>query len=230
VAGVVRVAACLYGAGKNLLAETAETIVVLPQVDAGAACQQVTWVGALPAGLSPAAANPHSRVLGVARPGSLSANDWEQLLAAVTAGNVAILGPIQQGDQTALAALAERGLELRVEMGIGSWMGCYHWIAASPLFAGLPAGGLAGEAYTSVLPHYILTEQGGDVLAGSLRNTNSRFEKPAMLWYSDVEAVAYGKGTLLFCQYRVFDQATTNPLAARLLCNLIGVATRGKEE
>jgi len=36
--------------------------------------------------------------------------------------------------------------------------------------------------------------------------------------------VPFGRGRLIFCQYRVFDQETPNPLAARLLCNLIGVA------
>jgi hypothetical protein len=108
-------------------------------------------------------------------------------------------------------------------MGIGSWMGCYHWIPAEPLFSGLPAGGLAGEDYTTVLPHHVLTEQGGDVLAGSLRNTNSRFQSPAMLWYSDVEAVPHGRGMLVYCQYRIFSPGD-NPLAARLLANLIAVA------
>jgi hypothetical protein len=103
-------------------------------------------------------------------------------------------------------------------------MGCFHWIPDSDLFAGLPAGGLGGEAYVDVLPWYVMSELGGDVLAGSIRNTQTRREPAAMLWYSDIEAVRLGKGVILFCQYRIFEKAGANPLAARLLHNLIQFA------
>jgi beta-galactosidase len=222
--GPVGIEAHLYDGEKNLLAESRETIPALPAVDAGVACEQVRWVGAPPAGVSSATANSDRQLLGVARPSALADHDWDDFLSAVAAGAVAILGPIQPTDQTAIAACARHGVQVQVHMGIGSWMGCYHWIPESPLFSGLPAGGLAGEVYTSVLARHVLSEQGGDILAGSLYNSNTRFESPAILWFSDVEAIAHGKGTLLFCQYRVFDQQGSNPLAARLLANLVQVA------
>jgi hypothetical protein len=75
-----------------------------------------------------------------------------------------------------------------------------------------------------VLPWYVLSEMDGDILAGSLRNTQTRREPPAMLWYSDVEAVRLGKGGLIFCQYRAFEPAAESPLAARLVYNLIRLA------
>ena len=111
-----------------------------------------------------------------------------------------------------------------MHLGIGNWMGCFHWVPDSELFAGLPAGGLAGEVYADVLPWYVMSELGGEVLAGSVRNTQTRREPPAMLWYSDVETIRLGKGALFFCQYRVFEQAGANPLAARLVSNLIQLA------
>lgn len=222
--GLLRVRALLYGQDGDLLAESAETVALLPTLDARAACAAVQWLGLPPPVLGPAARLAAGRLLGVARPGSLAERDWDALLSSAAAGAVAVIGPLQTADQVAIAALNARGLKVRVEMGMGSWMGHYHWLPASPLSAGLPAGGLAGEVHASVIPHYVLGEQGGDVLAGSLRNTNSRFASPAMLWFSDVEAVPYGQGTLLFCQYRVFEQATPDPLAARLLINVIDVA------
>jgi hypothetical protein len=103
-------------------------------------------------------------------------------------------------------------------------MGCFHWTPDSDLFKGLPAGGLAGEAYADVLPWYVMSEQGGEVFAGSIRNTQTRREPAAMLWYSDIEAVRFGQGTLFFCQYRIFEKAATNPLAAKMACNLIHLA------
>lgn len=229
--GVCRIDARLLDSSGATVAETTESICVLAPFDATEACRALAWLGDAPASaqaqpaVAPAGGNS---ILGVARPGSLGEHDWHDLLRAVATGAVAIVGPLYPQDTTAIAALTAHGASVKLHMGIGNWMGCYHWAPASPLFAGLPAGGLAGEPFVDVLPRYVLSEQGGDTLAGSLRNTQTRLEPPAILWYSDVEAVRMGKGTLVFCQYRVFDQDSCNPLAARLLGNLIDVA-RGYE-
>ncbi|HZQ05829.1 MAG TPA: hypothetical protein VFD70_04565, partial [Anaerolineae bacterium] len=74
-----------------------------------------------------------------------------------------------------------------------------------------------------VLPWYVPLELGGEVLAGSFRNTQSRLEPPRLLWYSDVETLNVGRGKIILCQYRLTDHAD-NPLAARMLCNLIQIA------
>ncbi len=233
--GEYHVVAHLLGSGGETLAETTESICVLAPVDPSEACRDVIWLGDRPAIGAPQRQTPgqgrpasafasSGSVLGVARPASLGEHDWQDLLRAVESGSVAIVGPMQPQDQTAITALTAHGVRVKLHMGLGNWMGCYHWIPASPLFAGLPAGGIAGEPYVDVLPRYVLSEQGGDTLAGSLRNTQTRLEPPAILWYSDVETVRVGKGTLLFCQYRVFDKGSANPLAARLLCNLIDVS------
>jgi len=100
-------------------------------------------------------------------------------------------------------------------------MGCYHWIPDSDLFIGLPTGGLAKRLYAEIIPKYVLAELGGDTLAGSLRNTQFRQEDPAMLWYSDIEVIPYGKGFILFCQYRIFELLERDPLAARLAYNVL---------
>jgi hypothetical protein len=111
-------------------------------------------------------------------------------------------------------------------MGIGSWMGCYHWAPQSDLFSGLPAGGLVKKPYAGVIPKYVLSEMGGEVLAGSLRNTQSRLEAPSMIWYSDIEAVRFGKGAVVFCQYRVFEYLAEDQVAARMANNLLTYAAR----
>ncbi len=165
-----------------------------------------------------------SRVVLAANPASLTEGEWDQLLARVEAGWTAIVGPMTYRDDLALRLLNRRGIDVQLHLGIGNWMGCFHWVPDSDLFAGLPAGGLAGEAYVDVLPWYVMTELGGQVLAGSIRNTQTRREPPAMLWYSDIEAVRLGQGVIFFCQYRIFEKAEANPLATRLLRNLIQLA------
>lgn len=155
------------------------------------------------------------------RPGLLSMEEWQVLLDVAEAGGVGVIGPLRPEDELAHATLAERGVTVDLHFGIGNWMGCYHWIPAADLFEGLPAGGLAGEWYADVLPHYVMSELGGQVFGGSFRNTQTRREAPAMIWYSDVEAIPFGRGTLVFCQYRLFERVGGNPLAGKLLGNLL---------
>jgi hypothetical protein len=151
-------------------------------------------------------------------------DDWEVLLAAADSGGVGVIGALRPEDELARSILGERRVNVDLHFGIGNWMGCYHWIPAEEMFEGLPAGGLAGEAYADVLPHYVMSELGGQVFAGSFRNTQTRREDPAMIWCSDIEAIPFGAGKLIFCQYRLFDRAGSNPLAGRLLGNLLRVA------
>ena len=157
----------------------------------------------------------------IAHPGSLTRTDWEMVLEEVSGGRSAVIGPLRPQDEAALSLLASHGISIRLHFGIGNWMGCYHWIPASPLFSGLPCGGLAGEAYVNVRPRYVMSELGGEVLAGSLSNTQTRLEAPAILWYSDIERISLGKGSVVFCQYLIFDTPMADPLADQLLANLI---------
>jgi hypothetical protein len=211
--------------------EAMQTVLSLAPVDWPAMPSGIHWLGQRPAflehaGLSLAAplAGAESRLLVAAQPASLYEDDWQELFSAVEAGAAAIVGALHKRDDLALRHLRKRGLDVQLHLGIGSWMPCYHWVPNSELFAGLPAGGLAGAAYADVLPWYGMSEQGGHVLAGSLRNTQTRLEAPRILWYSDIEAVPLGAGELIFCQYRLFENAHTQPLAARLLSNLLHLA------
>jgi len=145
------------------------------------------------------------------------------VLEEVSAGRSAVIGPLRPQDEAALDLLALHGIAIKLHFGIGNWMGCYHWIPASPLFSGLPCGGLAGEAYVNVRPRYVMSELGGEVLAGSFSNSQTRLEAPAILWYSDIERITVGKGYLVFCQYLIFDAPMADPLADRLLANLISM-------
>jgi hypothetical protein len=216
-----------------LLAETTETVLVLPPPSWSDIPGGITLLGASPVGEGAAPLFVHTpleenrKELVVAPiPGSLNRDDWDALLAVADAGGVGVIGPLRPEDELALPTLGERGVNVDLHFGIGNWMGCYHWIPAGEMFEGLPAGGLAGEAYADVLPHYVMSELGGRVFAGSFRNTQTRREAPAMIWYSDIEVTPFGSGKLFFCQYRLFDRAGSNPLAGRLLGNLLRLARR----
>jgi hypothetical protein len=217
---------------RAVVSEAQAEVLALPPLEWAGALDRLEWVGARPAiagpGSSPATppANGLGRPLVAALPGSLTEADWHGLLEAAWAGGTALVGPLHPRETLALRVLAAHGLALKLYHAIGNWMGCYHWVPASRLFAGLPANGLAGPVYTEVLPWWGLGEQGGRVLAGSIRNTQTRREAPAMQWYSDIELVPFGAGQLIFCQYRVFERAHELPVAARLLRSLAALAER----
>jgi len=208
-------------------AETSRNFWVLPPVDLEGVYAGARWIGTPPAWISnfggmPSEQDP-KRLLVIAHPGSLTRTDWETVLNEVSGGRCAVLGPLRPSDEAALDLLASNGITIRLHFGIGNWMGCYHWIPASPLFSGLPCGGLAGEAYVNVRPNYVMSEIGGEVLAGSFSNSQTRLEAPAIFWYSDIERITLGKGCLVFCQYMIFDTPWADPLADRLLANLISM-------
>lgn len=205
VTGEYRVIARIVGDDEDLMTTT-ESVLALPTVD------------------------PYEHpttVLVAAEPASLSVADWQSFFAAVESGATSIVGPLRPGDTTAIGALTDRGIPIALHFGLGNWMGCYHWQPPSDLFAGLPNRGLAGEAYADVLPRYILTELGGEMLAGSFRNTETRHDVAKMLWFSDIETIEHGRGRLIFCQYRIFTEPGRDPLADRMRLNLLRVASAG---
>ena len=240
-AGMYRIVAKLLANGETL-AETMHTILCLDPVDWSNLTHNFRYIGQAP-DHSPLAINDeqpesstgpieqtHSLVYLAAKPATLQETEWETLLNSVELGATAIIGALKPDDSTAIQAFIARGIDVRLHFGIGSWMGCYHWVPGSPVFSGLPAGGLALTPYAEILPKYILSELGGEILAGSLRNTQSHLEAPAMLWFSDIECIRFGKGRLLFCQYRAFDAIGHNPVAERLAFNLLQYAAQSARE
>lgn len=220
--------------GSHDCAGTSRNFWVLPPVDLERVYAGVQWIGALPTWVSNfggiLSEEDQKRLLVIPHPGSLAQTDWEMVLEEVSGGRSAVIGQLRPQDESALGLLASHGISIRLHFGIGNWMGCYHWIPASPLFSGLPSGRLAGEAYVNVRPRYVMSELGGEVLAGSFSNSQTRLEAPAILWYSDIEQITFGKGRLVFCQYLIFDEPRADPLADRLLVNLISMLQTSAKE
>jgi hypothetical protein len=214
--------------GEELLAESLETLTVLPPIDLESLAGEVEGfpnAAALECLFDPprrTTANASvDAILLAPTPASLTEKNWERLLERVQSGRTALLGPLHLNDALPQGILKQAGIPVELNLGIGNWMGCFHWFYERQLIMNLPDTPLAGEPYADVLPWYVLSELGGTPWAGSLRNSQTRFEAPRMLWYSDIEVLSFGQGTLVFCQYRVLETARQNPLAAHLSANLI---------
>jgi hypothetical protein len=233
VPGECQIAASLVAGGETL-AESSQNILVLEAVDWEYLGIAVKSWGEPPESIyfqnegntAPQSGNPEPVVNLAAYPATLSEEDWDALFQTIESGGICIVGALRPEDKQSLQAFNRRGVNLKLSFGIGSWIGCYHWVPDSPIFAGLPNRGLAMKPYAEVLPKYVLSELGGDVQAGSLRNTQTRVEPPAMLWYSDIEVVRLGKGSIVFCQYRAFEKIDGDPVASRLAYNLLRFASQ----
>jgi hypothetical protein len=227
------------------LAETSETIQAFPPIDWNDTRLKIRGFGQVTG--SPRfnailqADTPHQNSTSepehfinlAAHPGTLEEEQWDTLFKSVRAGGGAVVGALRPEDKNSIKEFNSRGIKLELHPGIGSWMGCNHWVPRKDPFSDLPAGGLAKRPYAEFIPKYVLSELGGEVLAGSFRNTQSREQSPTMLWYSDIEAIRFGQGVILFCQYRVFDCLDRDPLAARLAGNIIRLVNNileGKRE
>lgn len=199
---------CRLKRGLVTLAEAEETIHCLPKID----LEEL---------------NTDNRVIIVKEPARLSGKEWSAVLERASRGQPVIIGAMRPGDKVAQEALTRSGISVELHPGYGSWLGCHHWLPKTGLTANLPsAGGLAGEAYTDILPRYILTELGGTLLAGSIRSSQDPFAPKMISWRSDIEQVSFGKGKIIFCQYRIFEPGFSHPVAAHLAYNLIGLASK----
>ena len=199
---------CRLKRGLTTLAEAEETIYCLPKID----LEEF---------------KTDDRVIIVKEPGKLSGAEWSAVIEGASRGQAVIIGAMRPEDKIAQEALKRSGIMIELHTGYGSWLGCHHWLPKSGLTANLPnAGGLAGEAYSGILPCYILTEVVGTVLAGSIRCSQDPFSPKIISWRSDIEQVSFGKGKIIFCQYRIFEPSSLHPVALHLVRNLIGLAAR----
>jgi beta-galactosidase len=239
IPGVYKVSARLDNEGEQLAAST-ETFLALPFTSLKDVMTRVAWIGK-PNGLhgeegclfwsypvKPRPADGNEDIIIAPFPSKLSLLEWETLLEAANGGGVAVIGPLHPRDRIALQALHRKGIDLYLELGIGSWIGCYHWIPNYSPFEGLPSGGFAGEAYIDLQPHYSLREIGGEIMAGAIRSKHTVDGPSEFIWYSDIESLSFGRGKLIFCQYRIFDNLASHPISRRLFDNLIRYIWNGE--
>jgi hypothetical protein len=179
----------------------------------------------------PISAAQDSQAILVGLPGELSVEGWAEMLGLARSGFSVVIGALSPENEIACETLLRAGIPVELHPGFGSWMGCHHWLPAGELTECLPtAGGLAGEAFADILPRYVLAELGGDVLAGSMRCSQERESPKEIQWRSDIEKISFGNGRLFFCQYRLFEQAHTHPVASRMAYNLVRMAARPSRE
>jgi len=121
-------------------------------------------------------------------------------------------------------------VSLRLKRGLGHWMGHPRFVKDHPLFDGLPSDCIMGQVYENVWPQHSLMDVEGETLAGTIGIDwfpdydldRRHYYGPGDVWWgSDMAVAPVGKGKCILSQFRIVDNLGTDPVADKILFNLI---------
>ena len=116
-----------------------------------------------------------------------------------------------------------------IQQAKGLWVGVSHIVTDHPVFAGLPSKCMMGQAYENVWSPQTLLGTGGESIVGAVSHGWHQGEKdaqnylgPSPAWYGmDMGVVSHGQGRYVLSALRVVKNLGTDPVADRILFNLI---------
>jgi hypothetical protein len=114
----------------------------------------------------------------------------------------------------------------------GLWVGVGHVVKDHPVFDGLPSNGLMGQTYENVWAMKTLTGLDTQPIVGSLthdfypmkRNKPNYLGPEPAWWGTDLGVVQHGEGRLILSALRLLDNLGQDPVADKILFNLINYA------
>jgi hypothetical protein len=119
-------------------------------------------------------------------------------------------------------------LSATVERAQGLWTCIPHLVREHPIFSGLPTGGMMRDLYENVWAPLTLRDLGGETIVASIgfdwssANHTRHYAGPGDSWWgADLAVVPHGKGRVLVSQLRLVGNLGRDPVADRILFNLI---------
>ena len=118
---------------------------------------------------------------------------------------------------------------------LGLWVGVSHIVTDHPVFDGLPVNCMMGQEYENVWSPYVLKDMGGELIVGSVSygfyaapDTDKQcYKGPEPAFYGmDMGVVPHGKGRYVLNTLRLLENLGTDPVADKILFNLIDWAAR----
>ncbi|HOJ32185.1 MAG TPA: glycoside hydrolase family 2 TIM barrel-domain containing protein [Candidatus Hydrogenedentes bacterium] len=157
------------------------------------------------------------------------AESMADLFAKVHDGAVAIFFE-PPADWNELAEKVDAEIKATSKDAVGAFLGMYHYVKTHPVFEGLPNRCLMRQPYRNVIPARTFLEKSDEDICGTF-DTNPMAPGHYMIqdapwWGSDILVRRYGSGRLVFTHLRVFEYLKTDPVAARLLVNLLNHFSR----
>ena len=126
----------------------------------------------------------------------------------------------------------------RLKQAVGTWTCVPHIVKDHPIFDGLPVNGMMGPIYENVWAPISLQDIGGEAVAGAIAydwfpdydQSKRHYYGPGDTWWgADVAIVPLGKGRCIASQLRLTENLGKDPVADRLLFNLIEWASSSGE-
>jgi len=112
---------------------------------------------------------------------------------------------------------------------LGLWIGVSHIVTDHPVFKGLPVNCMMGQEYENVWSPHVLKDMGGELIVGSVSygfhahdDSKQSYLGPEPAFYGmDMGVVRFGKGRYVLNTLRLIKNLGTDPVADKIMLNLI---------
>ena len=124
-----------------------------------------------------------------------------------------------------------------LKQAVGTWAGVSHLVKDHPVFEGLPVNGMMGAVYENVWAPNTMANVGGETIAASIGYDwfpgyelfKRHYIGPGDTWWgADVAIVPHGTGRCLISQLRLLENLGKDPVADKILFNLIRFAAQSR--
>ncbi len=120
-------------------------------------------------------------------------------------------------------------IQATIEQAKGLWIGVSHIVTDHPVFAGLPSRCMMGQVYENVWSPQTMINLGGQLIVASVSHgwfngqpDQQNYLGPEPAWCGmDMGVVSLGQGRYVLSCLRVLDNLGADPVADKILFNLI---------
>jgi len=128
-------------------------------------------------------------------------------------------------------------LNVRVRRAMGHWMCIPRLVNDHPMFDGLPTGCMMGPIYENVWAQSTLQDVRGETIVGSIGFdwfpdydlSKRHYYGPGDVWWGvDMAVAPLGNGRCIVSQLRLVESLGSDPVADKILLNLIEWTARGR--
>jgi len=158
---------------------------------------------------------------------------FAELAAFIKAGGTAVY--LQGGGPNAKWGVAGRASPLlpvsaRSKQAVGTWTGIPHLVSEHPVFRGLPVNCMMGPIYENVWAENTLLDVGGKTIVAAIGYDwfpdydlrKRHYCGPGDTWWgADMAIAPFGKGRCIVSQLRIVDNLGKDPVADKILVNLM---------
>jgi len=129
-------------------------------------------------------------------------------------------------------------VRVRMKAAIGLWLCIPHLVNDNPFFEGLSVNCMMGSVYENVWAQHTLLDVGGETIAGAIgfdfspdfELSKRHYYGPGDTWWgSDMAIVPVGNGRCILSQLRLVENLGRDPVADKILFNLINWTTTDRE-